>query len=281
MIRLIALDVDGTLLDSQWQVPEANRRAIRQATDRGIEVALVTGRRFEFARPVIDQIDAPLTFIVSGGALVKDREGLTLVRHLLPAATAREVIEATRACRDAVALVFDRPGAAQVVYERLETSDPHRREYLERNRGSVTEVIPLESALTEDPVQVMYSGAVERMRDLARTVRALPVAPQVSVATTEYEARDFSIVDVLRAGCTKGATLAHWAARRGLRPEEVMAVGDNFNDREMLEFAGVPVVMGNAVDGLKRLGWPVTLGNDEAGVAAAIEQFALGADTRR
>ncbi len=228
MIRLIALDVDGTLLDSQWQVPEANRRAIRRATDRGIEVALVTGRRFDFARPVIDQIDAPLTFIVSGGALVKDRNGDTVVRHLLPSSVAHEVVSGTRAYREATALVFDRP-AAQVVHEHLDVSDPHRGAYLERNRGQVAEVVPLEAALTEDPVQVMYSGPVERMRDVVATVRALRIAPAVSVATTEYAARDFSIVDVLRSGCTEGSH----AGRLGQAPGR--APGRRDGDRRQLQ----------------------------------------------
>jgi Cof subfamily protein (haloacid dehalogenase superfamily) len=275
MIRFIALDIDGTLLDSAWQVPAVNRDAIRRATDAGIEVALVTGRRFDFARPVIDQIDAPLTLIVSGGALVKSRDGRTLVRHLLPADIARSVVEATRDFRDATALVFDRPHAAQVVHERLDIRDSHRRSYFERNRDFIVEVVPLESALVEDPIQVMFSGGVARMRELADLVRALEVFGSVALAVTEYERRDFSLVDVNRAGCTKGAALAEWVARQGLTPAEVMAVGDNFNDREMLEFAGLPVVMDNAVEPLKRLGWPVTLDNDHGGVAAAIERFAL------
>jgi hypothetical protein len=275
MIRLIALDIDGTLLDSQWQVPEVNRRAIRRAADAGIEVALVTGRRFDFARPVIEQIDAPLTLIVSGGALVKRRDGQTLVRHLLPADVARAVVEATSDFRDATALVFDRPRAAQVVHERLDIRDAHRRMYFQRNRDFIVEVVPLESALTEDPIQVMYSGGVARMRELVTRVRSLGVGAEVAVAVTEYGSRDFSLVDVNRAGCTKGATLAEWVAHQGVRRDEVMAVGDNFNDREMLEFAGVPVVMGNAVGELKGLGFAVTLDNNHGGVAVAIEQFAL------
>jgi Cof subfamily protein (haloacid dehalogenase superfamily) len=275
MIRFIALDIDGTLLDSRWQVPEVNSDAIRRATDAGIEVALVTGRRFDFARPVIEQIAAPLTMIVSGGALVKTRDGETLVRHLLPVEVARAVVEGTRDFRDATAVVFDRPRAAQVVHERLDIRDAHRRSYFQRNRDYITEVVPLEAALTEDPIQVMYSGGVQRMRDLTARVRALEAAPLVAIAVTEYESRDFSLVDVNRAGCTKGATLAAWVARKGLTRDEVMAVGDNFNDREMLEFAGVPVVMGNAVAELRALGWPITLDNDAGGVAAAIDRYAL------
>jgi Cof subfamily protein (haloacid dehalogenase superfamily) len=275
MVRLIALDIDGTLLDSRWQVPSANRDAIRRATEAGIEVALVTGRRFDFARPVIGQIDAPLTLIVSGGALVKRRDGETVIRHLLPAETALAVVEGTRDFRDATAVVFDRPRAAQVVHERLDVRDAHRRAYVLWNRDYIAEVVPLEAALTEDPIQVMFSGRVDRMRELVTCLRGLDVAAHLAVAITEYAERDFCLVDVNRAGCTKGATLAEWAARQGLTSGEVMAVGDNFNDREMLEFAGLPVVMGNAVAGLKQFGWPVTLDNDSAGVAAAIERYVL------
>jgi Cof subfamily protein (haloacid dehalogenase superfamily) len=273
MIRLIALDIDGTLLDSHWQVPPVNRDAIRRATDAGIEVALVTGRRFDFARPVIEQIDGPLTLIVSGGALVKRRDGETLARYLLPATLARAVVDATADFRDATALVFDRPQAGQVVHERLDVRDAHRRSYFQRNRDFIAEVVPLEAALVEDPIQVMFSGGVVRMRELVALVRGLDVAPQIAVAVTEYESRDFSLVDVNRGGCTKGATLAEWVRRQGLTRDEVMAIGDNFNDREMLEFAGVAVVMENAVEELKGLGWPVTLDNDHGGVAPAIDRF--------
>ena len=215
MIRLIALDIDGTLLDSRWQVPPVNRDAIRRATDAGIEVALVTGRRFDFARPVIEQLDGPLTLIVSGGALVKRRDGETLVRHLLPAAIARAVVDATADFRDATALVFDRPQAGQVVHERLDIRDAHRRSYFQRNRDFITEVVPLEAALVEDPIQVMFSGGVARMRELVALVRSLDVAPQIAVAVTEYESRDFSLVDVNRGGCTKGTTLAEWVGAPG------------------------------------------------------------------
>ena len=115
--------------------------------------------------------------------------------------------------------------------------------------------------------------------DLVALLRGLPAARGFEVAVTEYVDRDFSLVDVLPAGCTKGSTLAEWAARRGYGRDEVMALGDNLNDREMLDFAGQAVVMGNASEELKTLGWPVTLSNDDGGVAAAIERYVL-ADSR-
>jgi hydroxymethylpyrimidine pyrophosphatase-like HAD family hydrolase len=106
-------------------------------------------------------------------------------------------------------------------------------------------------------------------------LRKLTNSLEFSLAMTFYEQRDFAMVDVIRLHCSKGATLARWAAMRGFAREEVMAIGDNFNDREMLEFAGLPVVMANGIPELKNLGWRETLSNDEGGVAAAIREYAL------
>jgi hypothetical protein len=97
------------------------------------------------------------------------------------------------------------------------------------------------------------------------------------VSITEYEHRDFALLDVMASGCSKGAAVAEWAAARGYVRGEVMAIGDNLNDLEMLQFAGVPVVMGNAAPSLlaRANGWRVTTTNDEAGVAAAIRACIL------
>ena len=105
---------------------------------------------------------------------------------------------------------------------------------------------------------------------------ALPIAADFTLALTEYEQRDFSILDVLRPGVTKGVALKEWARRRGIQREEIMALGDNWNDREMLEFAGLPVVMANSVAELKSSGWAITSSNDACGVAQAINTYVLG-----
>ena len=275
MIRLVAIDIDGTLLDSRWHLPDRNRNAICAAVGDGVEVAIVTGRRYDFARPILDLLSCPVTAIVSNGAIVRSSDGATRVRHLLSRAVAQAVLDATRAHRDSAALIFDRPRDGQVVFERIDWSHPSRRGYAERNREFIVEVDPLEAALTEDPIQVMFNGGVAAMRGLADRLRALSSSPGFTVAVTEYVERDFSLVDVLPAGCTKGATLAAWARRQGYARGEVMALGDNLNDLEMLKAAGVPVVMGNAVPALLEHGWPITATNDEAGVAEAIHRFVL------
>jgi len=274
-IRLVAIDIDGTLLDSRWQLPERNRRAISDAVTRGVEVAIVTGRRHDFARPVFDQLGCPITAITANGAMVRTADGATALRHLLPRATALTVLETTTEHRDGAGLVFDRPREGQVVVERIDWSHPSRRGYAERNREYLVEIDPLEAALTDDPIQVFFNGSVGPMRSLIDTLRARDDAASFTVATTQYESRDFAMVDVLAPGCTKGATLAEWARRRGYARSDILALGDNLNDLEMLEAAGLPVVMGNAVPELLARGWTVTAAADDAGVADAIERFVL------
>src|SRR6204780_718722 len=274
-VRLIALDIDGTLLDSRWQLSEANRTAVSEATRRGIEVALVTGRRYDFAMPVARELASPLTMIVSNGALVRTQDGKTHVRNLLPLETARKVLQLTLPWREGAGVFFDRPRENQLMLETFETDDPIRQAYYDRNKEFLGCAKPLESCLTEDPLQVMLSGKVQLMRDAQATLRDAPFSDEYRLAATVYETRDFSMMDILHPECSKGAALAEWAAMRGYDRGEVMAVGDNHNDMEMLSYAGIPIVMGNGVAELKNFGWHETTSNDENGVAVAIEQFAL------
>jgi hypothetical protein len=225
--------------------------------------------------PIAGQIGAPLTMIVSNGAIIRTQDGETRLRHLLPRGTAARVLEIARRWRDSTAIIFDRPGENQVILETFGTNDPIRAAYYARNKEFIGKAVPLESCLTEDPLQVMLCGKVEGMREAESVLRGEQTSENFKVAATIYESRDFSMIDVIHPACSKGAALAEWAALRGLAREEVMAIGDNHNDVEMLSFAGIPVVMGNCVPELKTFGWHETASNDHNGVAAAIELFAL------
>jgi 5-amino-6-(5-phospho-D-ribitylamino)uracil phosphatase len=278
VIRLLAVDIDGTLLDSHGRLPEVHHEALVEASGHGISVALVTGRSFHFTRPIVERLRLPLTVIVNNGAVVKQRDGTTLLRNVLPRDAARDVLQQTRPFEDSVAIVFDRPDVddeRQIVYERMDWTHPQRRGYYEKNKAFIAATSPLVAALTEDPVQVMFTGDVTRMRALATELRTMPIAHRFTVALTEYELRDFSLVDVNDAGCSKGSTLAQWAATGGVAREEVMAVGDNLNDLEMLEFAGTAVVMGNASAAMQARGFHLTASNDEDGLADSIRRFVL------
>jgi Cof subfamily protein (haloacid dehalogenase superfamily) len=273
MIRLIGIDVDGTLLDSEGHMPAANREAIHAAAARGIHLALVTGRSYPFARPVANELPPSLSLIVSNGAVERTMDGATVAQRLLDRRVARAVLASTTAYRDAAALIFDRDADRQVIFETMDWEHPGRQKYWSRNNAHIAKSVPLEDALVEDPIQVMFNGGVASMQVLADALRCQ--ADRYAVSLTEYTHRDFSLVDVTAPDATKGRALAWKAEQLGLTRDEVMAVGDNFNDVEMLEFAGTPVVMANAVDDLKQRGWHVTGHQNEAGVAAAIVRFAL------
>ena len=118
----------------------------------------------------------------------------------------------------------------------------------------------------------MFCGTIPRMHQALACLEASGLRELVTVLRTEYPRRDLLIVDVLKSECSKGHAVERWARHRGYKREQVMAIGDNYNDLEMLAFAGVPFIMENASPELKAYGWPVTRSNDENGVAAAVEQ---------
>ena len=195
-------------------------------------------------------------------------DGHVLARRLLSRDVARAVLDRTRRYSDSAALIFDRDEARQMLFETMDWENPNRKGYWSRNQSLIDRCVPLERALTDDPIQVMFNGAIAPMRVLALLLDSGDA--DFAVSLTEYEDRDFSLLDVTAPGATKGGALAWRAAEMGLSRDEVMAVGDNFNDVEMLDFAGVAVVMGNAAGALKSRGYVVTGTNDEGGLATAI-----------
>jgi HAD superfamily hydrolase (TIGR01484 family) len=172
-------------------------------------------------------------------------------------------------------LTFDREEKGAIVLEHMRELKTVIQRWLEKNLQFIEFVIPIEDALTTDPVQAMFCGSIPRMQQALARLDTSRLGADITVVRTEYPLRDLSIVDVLNQGCSKGHALERWAKYRGIAREEVMAIGDNYNDVEMLAFAGRPFIMGNASQELRDRGWAVTLSNDESGVAAAIEQ-ALG-----
>ena len=273
MIRLLAIDIDGTLLNSQGRVPQANLDAIHRAAAGGVRLVIATGRSFHFALQALGDLPRDLTLLVYNGAIARSRSGETLLCRLLPQAVARQVLEATVEWRPDTACVFDRPLAGQLLYDRMDWTHPSRSGFMRRNAAIIQAVERLEDAVSEDPVQVTFNGGVERMRAVASHLAAHPVAPHLEVTLTEYPHRNFSMVDVCGAGITKGSGLAALASHFGVAQAEVMAVGDNHNDRDMLEWAGQGVVMGNAEPELKRPAFHETGTNDNAGLAQAINRF--------
>ena len=275
-IRLIASDIDGTLLNPQFQISPDDLSALRQAHDSGIEIVLVTGRRHTFALPIAKQLGFDLWLISSNGGVTRSLAGETFHRDLLPRETCRELCTSMQEFRGNTVLTFDQETKGAIVLEHLDDLNASIRRWLEKNMAYIDFVVPLENALIADPVQAMFCGSMARMSEALRTLEACGMDNRITVLRTEYPERDLSMIDVLNAGCSKGHALERWAARRGFRREQVMAIGDNHNDVEMLEFAGHPVIMGNACEELRGRGWSVTLGNDQCGVAAAVAEVVGG-----
>jgi Cof subfamily protein (haloacid dehalogenase superfamily) len=271
-IRLLAVDVDGTLLNPQFQISEADLAALKRAHQLGIEVVLVTGRRHTFALPIAQLLGFNLWLISSNGAITRSLRGETFHRDLLPATTCRKLCQAMKEFRGNTVITFDTEGKGAIVLERMDDLTLSIQRWLEKNMNYIEFVIPVEKSLVTDPVQAMFCGPIERMHHALAQLAASGLEKEITVLRTEYPVRDLSIVDVLNKDCSKGHALERWAAHRGIPREQVMAVGDNYNDIEMLAFAGHPFIMGNASEELRGRGWRVTLANDQSGLAAALEQ---------
>jgi Cof subfamily protein (haloacid dehalogenase superfamily) len=274
-IRLLATDIDGTLLNPEFKISEGDLSALRRAQAAGIEIVLVTGRRHTFALPIAKQLGFDLWLISSNGAVTRSLTGETFHRDMMPAQTCRRLCGAMQEFRGNTVLTFDKETKGAIVLERMDELGTSIRRWLEKNMEYIEFVVPIEKALVTNPVQAMFCGTMVRMSRALTALEQAGIDGMVTVLRTEYPERDLSMIDVLNAGCSKGHALERWAAYRGYRREEVMAVGDNHNDVEMLEFAGHPVIMGNACEELRTRGWQVTGGNHECGLAAAVD-LALG-----
>jgi len=275
-IRLIAIDIDGTLLNPQFEISEGDLSALRNAHTLGVEVILVTGRRHTFALPIAQQLGFDLWLISSNGAITRSLSGETFHRDFLPASVARNLCEAMKSFRGNTVLTFDTEAKGAIVLEHMGELEASIQRWLEKNLKYIDFIIPIERAIVTDPVQAMFCGPIARMHEALAALEASGLSHEITVLRTEYPVRDLSIVDVLNQGCSKGHAVERWANYRGIAREEVMAIGDNYNDIEMLAFAGYPVIMGNASEELRSRGWTVTLPNDQCGVAAAIEQVLNG-----
>ncbi len=275
-IRLLAIDIDGTILNPQFSISTADLAAIRRANAEGVEVLLVTGRRHTFALPIAQQFGFDLWLISSNGAVTRSLAGETFHRDLLPAETCRKLCFAMKEFRGNTVLTFDTESKGAIVLEHMGELTRVIQRWLEKNLQYIEFVIPIEQSLTRDPVQAMFCGSLARMQLVLDGLAASGLEKEITTLRTEYPERDLCMVDVLNTGCSKGHALERWANHRGIPREQVMAIGDNYNDVEMLAFAGRPFIMGNASADLRNRGWTVTLANDQNGVAAAIEQVLDG-----
>jgi Cof subfamily protein (haloacid dehalogenase superfamily) len=280
-IRLIAIDIDGTLMPSTGsKISSRNCAALQAAEAAGIEIVIATGRRQAYAMPLIAQVglSEDSVMISSNGAVVRGFDGELLDRRFLSIETARRLCVALSGYQTLV-FTFDREGSGSLVIENLKQLHTRVARWVEANRPYLVEIQPIERALDggEEPIQGMLCGTVAEMKAAEKRLLMSDLAGEIAMHRTEYAERDLSILDLLPPGCSKGAALDSLARIRGLSREQIMAIGDNLNDVEMLEYAGRAVVMANAGDELLLLsqqrGWEIAASNDEDGVAQSIEEL--------
>lgn len=279
-VRLVAIDIDGTLLPSSGTtISERNRRALRRAQAAGLHIVIATGRRHQYAEPVLQQVGlSPRSVMISSnGSVVRSFTGELIRRTLLPLESARGLCSTLRPFGQTMVFTFDRTQRAALVVESMRSLHERIALWVEANRDDIEEIAPLERAFDEgeQAIQGMLCGDLARVHAAQQVLAEAPLAKHITMHRTEYAERDLAILDLLPPNCSKAHALHDYAASLGIAAHEIMAIGDNFNDQSMLEYAGHAVLMGNAGGELQSMaqenGWTVTATNDEDGVAAMIE----------
>jgi hydroxymethylpyrimidine pyrophosphatase-like HAD family hydrolase len=286
MIKLLALDLDGTLLNSRGLVPEANKQAIRRAEEKGVLVTIATGRRFRDARPVGIELELNAPMLTHNGALIKYAQNLETVAYsLVKKETVSEIIRVGKAYGGDALVSTDPHGKGTLLYDTVSDDNIPLQRYIrwsttlhgDEAEHSVRHVPDLmDEVFSQEVIHVSFSGGCRPMADLACMLEE-ELGDTVTLLTTVYPRLDFTLIDLLPPDASKGVGVEKLASINGLGRDEVMVMGDNFNDLEMLEFAGTAVVMGNADPKLLERGeFYTTVSNDENGVAAAIDKYILG-----
>jgi Cof subfamily protein (haloacid dehalogenase superfamily) len=279
-VRLVAIDMDGTLLPTFSQtISPRNARALKAAQEAGITVAIATGRRTNYTAPLLEGLGlrADMPLITSNGAVTRTLGGEALDRSHLQARVARGLCGLLRPFGTLV-FTFDRPGRGELLLEDFKLAHERIALWVEANRNAIDVVKPLEKALADgdDPIQGMVCGGLEAMRRAEKALIASELGTACACVRTEYPARDLSILDLMPPGVSKGWALERLAQRLGIDRKETMAIGDNWNDVDMLEWAGQPVLMGNAAEDLrtraKLRGWKQARPNDADGVGIILEE---------
>src|ERR1700761_4491244 len=197
-VRLVAIDIDGTLLPTFSQaISERNAKALKTAQDAGICVAIATGRRTAYTAPLFQgfglRADTPL--ITSNGAVTRTLGGEQVDRSHLEARVARGLCELLRKF-GAMVFTFDKIGRGELVLEDLDQAHQRIALWIEANRDAIEVVKPLENALADgvDPIQGMVAGSISQMKKAEKALKSSIWAASCESLRTEYPGRDLSIL---------------------------------------------------------------------------------------
>jgi len=271
-IRLVALDLDGTLLDPSGRLGEDVRLAVAELVRAQLRVVVCTGRRFRTALPVVERLGLSGPIVIHNGAVVKDiASGKTLQHAYLPGALYAGVLGLMREQGPPLVYVDSYHEGTDILTEGIGRAHPYQREYLEDNGEHVREVEDLSAARHSEVIMLSTMGDEEslgRLRD--RADHALGAAVRTHrLINKNYRGQ---ILEFLSPSSGKWTALERLASAAGIAAEEIAAVGDDTNDAEMIARAGLGIAMGNAVPEARRAARLVVRGNGESGVVEAVEQ---------
>jgi Cof subfamily protein (haloacid dehalogenase superfamily) len=276
-IRLVALDLDGTLLDPRGQLGEDVRGAVDALVRAGLRVVVCTGRRFRTALPVVERLGLRGAIVVHNGALVKDiASGKTLQHAYLPAPLYPDVLELMREHGPPLVYVDSYHEGTDILTEGVLSAHPFQREYLEDNGDHVRELEDLAIARHTEVIMLSTMGDVDSLGRLCDRAQAVLGA---SIRTHRLINKNYrgQILEFLSPRSGKWQALERLAQAEGIAPREIAAVGDDTNDAEMIARSGLGIAMGNAVPEARAAARIVVRGNAESGVVEAIERVLEGA----
>ena len=273
-VRLLAVDVDGTLAVRGNEVTAATRRALARLVAAGIEVALATGRRYRTARGAIDALGFDVACVCLGGALVKDRDGTTLAANPFDPALFRELVgflverdHGVVAQRDAHG-----EGGADFLIDGSRPWSPHVRAYHANNASFAEWRADLSAEAREDALVVGTFGEEQAMRGLARALDD-EFPGQLRVTSMPGYVNEGYYCEILPRSTCKWEGLLALGRERDVSGRQICAAGDQRNDLTMLRGAGVGVAMGNALPEVKEAADWVTGRHDEDGLVDLAERI--------
>ncbi|UWG97145.1 Cof-type HAD-IIB family hydrolase [Dehalobacter sp. DCM] len=265
MIKLIAMDLDDTLLNDEGCISEENKEAVRRAVAQGVKVTLATGRMAFSARKHARELCLDVPIITYNGALIEQAGNAEIIyRKVIPPALGAEIVRRLYP-KEIHTQVFIKDN----VYTYRANQHSEAYEKMTGIRIITTDLVALLENEPEGADKIQCIGEEHALMTATEEVSRL-YADRLHFTTSRAH-----YMDIIEKSVNKGNALKVLAEQLGILPEEVMAIGDNHNDMEMICYAGTGVAMGNALEELKEIADYVTLSNQENGVAHAIERFAL------
>lgn len=275
--RLLALDLDGTLLRSGGTLSERSAEAVTKARAAGVEVVVCTGRRYRTTEWVLEALELDGPVVVHNGVLTKaGRGGETLAAHYLAGELYAHILPLLRQVAPPIVYVDRYHEGLDMLVEPSERSHAFQAAYL-ADYVEVHRVVPELDTSQGDDVVMMSLMAERESLDALRIRLDEVLHDDAHTNFLQNKGYEGYILEVTSSRASKWAALAELAADMGIEPDEIMAIGDDRNDASMVAGAGLGVAMGNAVDEVKAVADAVTASNDDDGVAEAIARFVLGA----